>query len=262
LTIATDCAASHRKSAQEIAMTSSHPNRGLSTREKVLRAATLLFAAKGFEGTSTRDVARRAKVNESTIFRLFKNKQGLYLRILDSKMGLSAPEWLNTALRSSEDPEKAFLALAERLEEAFDPVFLRLFFYAALEKPELLRKRYGSSLGSLYELLGRHIGERIQSEVLRDIDPMLMGRALVGMIAYHRILSELLGAGSVQTDSETSARIYTEIWLFGTSSWKAPSRQQRADRRLEPLPAPETLSPPGSLAAGPSQEITPRVKRQ
>jgi len=247
-------------------MTSSHPNRGLSTREKVLRAATLLFAAKGFEGTSTRDVARRAKVNESTIFRLFKNKQGLYLRTLDSKMGLSAPEWLNTALRSSEDPEKAFLALAERLEEVFDPVFLRLFFYAALEKPELLRKRYGSSLGSLYELLGRHIGERIQSEVLRDIDPMLMGRALVGMIAYHRILSDLLGsAGSVRAGSETSARIYTEIWLFGTSSWKAAGRQQRADRRLEPLRPPETFSIPGSLSAGvgaPSQEITPCVKRQ
>lgn len=241
-------------------------SKALSSREKVLRAATLLFAAKGFEGTSTRDVARKAKVNEITIFRLFKNKQDLYLRILDNKMGLSAPELLNTALRSSEDPEKAFLALAERLEEVFDPVFLRLFFYAALEKPALLHKRYGSSLGSLYEVLGRHIGERIQSEVLRDIDPMLMGRALVGMIAYHRILSELLGgAGSVRTDSKTSARIYTEIWLFGTSSWKAPGRQQRADRRLEPLPAPETLSPPGSLVAGgcgPSHEITPSVKRQ
>jgi AcrR family transcriptional regulator len=247
-------------------MRPSPPRKALSSREKVLRAATLLFAAKGFEGTSTRDVARKAKVNEITIFRLFKNKQDLYLRILDNKMGRSAPELLNTALLSSEDPEKAFLALAERLEEVFDPVFLRLFFYAALEKPELLRKRYGSSLGSLYELLGRHLGERIQSEVLRDIDPMLMGRALVGMIAYHRILSDLLGgAGSVQTDSVTSARIYTEIWLFGTSSWKAPGRQQRADRRLEPLPVPQTLSTSGSLAAsgcGPSQEITPNVKRQ
>lgn len=223
-------------------MTSSRPLRGLSTCEKVLRAATLLFATKGFEGTSTRDVARRAKVNESTIFRLFKNKQGLYLRILDSKVGRSAPEWLNTALRSSEDPARASPTLAERLEEIFDPVFLRLFFYAALEKPELLRKRYGSSLESFYELLGRHIGEQIQSEVLRDIDPMLMGRALVGMIAYHRILSELLGAGAIQSDSEISARIYAEIRLFGTASWKTPRPQ-----RLERLPAPQTFSSPESL---------------
>jgi len=246
-------------------MRASPPRKALSSREKVLRAATLLFAAKGFEGTSTRDVARKAKVNEITIFRLFKNKQDLYLQILDDKMGLRAPELLNTALRSSEDPEKAFLALSERLEEVFDPIFLRLFFYAALEKPELLRKRYGSGLGSLYELLGRHIGERIQSKVLRDIDPMLMGQALVGMIAYHRILSDLLGgAGTAGTDSETSARVYTEIWLFGTSSWKAPGRQQRADRRPELLGVPETFSPPGSLAddiGAPNGEITPYEKR-
>ena len=145
----------------------SQANRALRTHDKVMRAATVLFAAKGFGGTSIRDVARRAKVNESTIFRLFKSKQALYLRILDSRMQLSAPEWLNSVLDSSLDPEKVFLALAERLEELFDPVFLRLLFYAALEKPELLRKRYGSRLGSLYEALGRHIGERVQSEVIK-----------------------------------------------------------------------------------------------
>jgi AcrR family transcriptional regulator len=236
-----------------------------SSRERVLRAATLLFATKGFEGTSTRDVARKAKVNEITIFRLFKNKQDLYLHILDNKMGLSAPELLDGALRSSEDPEKAFVALAERLEEAFDPIFLRLFFYAALEKPELLRRRYGSRMASLYELLGRHIGERIQSQVLRDIDPMLMGRALVGMIAYHRILSDLLGgAGTARREGQT-ARIYTDIWLFGTSAWKAPGRQQRDDWRLEPLPATETFSSRGSsadAASATSGEITPYEKRQ
>lgn len=225
-------------------MPSSPQNRVRSTREKVMRAATILFAAKGFVGTSTRDVARRAKVNENTIFRLFRNKQNLYLQILDSKMGLSAPEWLNSILRSSDDPEQVFLTLAERLEELFDPIFLRLVFYAALEKPELLRKRYGSSLGRLYEILGRHIGERIQTEFLRDIDPMLMGRALVGMIAYHRILGELLGGGdSLPTGNETPAKVYAEIWLFGASSWKAPGRQQRAERPRESLPAPETLSP-------------------
>ena len=92
-----------------------------------------------------------------------------------------------------------------------------------------------------------------------------MGRALLGMIAYHRILRDLLGdIDRLENDSEVSTKIYTEIWLFGTSSWKAPGRQQRADRRLEPLPAPETFSPPGSLAGGgaPFQEITPSAKRQ
>jgi len=241
-------------------------NRARSTREKVMRAATISFAAKGFVGTSTRGVARRAKVNENTIFRLFKNKQNLYLQILDSKMGASAPEWLNSLLRSSEDPEQVFRAVAERLEELFDPIFLRLFFYAALEKPELLRKRYGSSLGCLHEILGRHIGERVQSEVLRDIDPMLMGRALVGMIAYHRILRELLGgADPLPAGRQTSANVYTEIWLFGTSSWKALGRQLRAEQPVKALPEAEALLPKKSLSpadAGVATKSHRTLKRQ
>lgn len=212
-------------------MRSSQSSKALSCREKVMRAATQLFAAGGFEGTSTRDVAKKAKVNEVTIFRLFKNKQDLYLRILDSKIGFNVPEWLHSVLRSSEDPEQVFLALAERLEELFDPVFLRLIFYAALEKPELLRKRYGPGLLYFYKMLGRHIRERIQGDVLRDIDPALMGRALVGMIAYHRIVCELQGGDDfLASDGKTAAKIYTDIWLFGASSWKAPGRQQRTAR--------------------------------
>jgi hypothetical protein len=74
-------------------MRTSRSAKALSSREKVIRAATVLFAAKGFEGTSTRDVARKARVNEITIFRQFKNKQDLYLQVLDSKMGASVPEW-------------------------------------------------------------------------------------------------------------------------------------------------------------------------
>jgi AcrR family transcriptional regulator len=247
-------------------MRRSSTTKALSARDRVIHAATLLFASKGFEGTSTRDVARKAKVNEITIFRLFQHKEDLYRQILDSKVGRGAPEWLHSVLQSSEDPKQTFLALAEHLEELFDPIFLRLLFYAALEKPELLRKRYASSLGCVYEFLGRHIRERIQGQVLRDIDPILMGRALVGMIAYHRILSELLGdASPVRPDSGVSARIFTEIWLFGTLSVNAPGRQQRADRLCNPLPAAETFASSGSPVAGgcrPSREITSSPKRR
>ena len=215
-------------------MPTSRSAKALSSREKVIRAATVLFAAKGFQGTSTRDVARKARVNEITIFRQFKNKQDLYLQVLDSKMGASVPEWLVPALQSSNDPEKAFLSLAEHLEKLFDPIFLRLLFYAALEKPELLRKRYRPHLLYFYEILAEHIRERIDSEILRDVEPLLMGRALVGMIAYHRIVCELLGGyDSLGCNVEGSAKMYTDIWLFGASAWGAPARQHRSERPPE-----------------------------
>ena len=215
----------------------------MTSREKVLRAATVLFAKRGFQGTSTRDVARRARVNETTIFRLFKHKQELYLQVLEQNMGIKDAERLLAILQSSEDLEKVFLSLAERLGKLFHPIFLRLLFYAALEKPDLLRKHYRASLVSFYQVLAAHIRDRIESEVLRDIDPVLMGRALVGMVAYHQIVCGLWGGDDFPGCNATAATtVYTDIWLRGALAWGAPARQARTE---EPL-VPTKISSPGA----------------
>jgi len=130
----------------------------LHSRARVLKAATALFAAKGFHETSTREVARKARVNEITIFRHFKNKQELYLQVLNSKLGLMVPESLLPLLQSSGNSEEVFLSLAEHLQQLLDPVFLRLVFYAALEKPELLKKCYSPRLMSFHEFWANTYG--------------------------------------------------------------------------------------------------------
>jgi AcrR family transcriptional regulator len=193
--------------------------KALNSREKVLKAATALFSARGFGGTSTRDVARRARVNETTLFRLFKSKQDLYLNVLDRKMGVNAPEWLLPVLQSSLDPASVCTSLAERLQGFFDPMFTRLLFFAALEKPEMLRKRVRPRLLGFYEMLGGQIQARIDAGVLRKLDPDLMGRAFVAMIAYHKIFCELLGGCDFPECNRTEfVQVYTDIWLHGVDA--------------------------------------------
>lgn len=50
---------------------------GFSTRERILRAAREVFERNGTRGTTTREVAERAGVNEATLFRHFGNKTTL-----------------------------------------------------------------------------------------------------------------------------------------------------------------------------------------
>ncbi|MBV9087106.1 MAG: TetR/AcrR family transcriptional regulator [Acidobacteria bacterium] len=201
----------------------------LRSREKVLRAATALFAAKGFHETSTRDVARRARVNEVTVFRLFRNKQDLYLSVLEGKMGSDLPKWLGPVFASHPDNESMFLSVAERLQELFDPIFLRLLFFAALEKPSILKKRFRPRLLSFYELLGQHIQAQINNGVLRSLHPSFMGRALVAMIVYQELFCEFLGDGDFQLGNpKESIRAYTDIWLHGVSAGRsAPERSSK-----------------------------------
>ncbi|MCJ8009599.1 forespore capture DNA-binding protein RefZ [Lederbergia wuyishanensis] len=49
----------------------------MNTQEAIIEAAIALFNLKGYQGTSIRDIASRAKVNPANISYYFKNKQGL-----------------------------------------------------------------------------------------------------------------------------------------------------------------------------------------
>src|SRR5574344_1039362 len=54
------------------------------TKRKIMNAATMLFAGKGFESTTTREICTAADVNLSMISYYFKTKEGLYACIIDS----------------------------------------------------------------------------------------------------------------------------------------------------------------------------------
>src|SRR5438094_2353952 len=56
-------------------------------RQQIIEAAMQVFAQKGFRGTTTRDLATHADVNEATIFRYFKSKEELYRAIIEHKAG-------------------------------------------------------------------------------------------------------------------------------------------------------------------------------
>lgn len=50
-----------------------------STQKKIADAALELFAHNGYKGTTTRDIAKLANVNESTLFKNFGSKQDIFL---------------------------------------------------------------------------------------------------------------------------------------------------------------------------------------
>ena len=52
------------------------------TRQRIINAAVELFATQGITETTTKAVAKSAKVNEVTLFRHFGNKQGLVLAVI------------------------------------------------------------------------------------------------------------------------------------------------------------------------------------
>ena len=85
-------------------------------REALLRSASTLFASKGYERTTTRDIAEDAGVDATLIARYFGSKAGLYLAALRVELGEGPPTDLLQPARMT--------ALLGRLEKrGAGPVF-------------------------------------------------------------------------------------------------------------------------------------------
>lgn len=54
----------------------------LGPRQKIIEAATVLFALEGLHGTSTRDIAKKSGLNLSLISYYFGGKEGLYKTVI------------------------------------------------------------------------------------------------------------------------------------------------------------------------------------
>ena len=55
----------------------------LDRRRQILRTASGIFARKGYRGTTTREIAERAGINEALLFRHFPSKEKLYWTIIE-----------------------------------------------------------------------------------------------------------------------------------------------------------------------------------
>ena len=110
-------------------------------RDDVLDAALIEFADRGFEGTSTEDIARRAGISQPYLFRLFGTKKDLYI----ASVGRCYRDTLELFQRAAEGlrGEEALHAMGHAYMEQLetDRVWLRgqLQAYAASEDPDIRR---------------------------------------------------------------------------------------------------------------------------
>lgn len=102
-------------------------HRDAATRARLLRAATELFAERGFHATTVRDIAARAGANVAAGHYHFGSKRDLYVEVLRDKFATIGTELERAGTRLSE-AELARLPRAEiaRLFRARIEVLLRL----------------------------------------------------------------------------------------------------------------------------------------
>ena len=168
---------------------------GEARRRQIVRVSTGLFVKKGFSGTTTREIARKAGISEAVIFRHFSRKEDLYRAIIGSRCdGSDGKSRLMGAIEGKKGRD-VFREVASFLirEHQRDQTLMRLLTQSALERHDLAEVFIKTRGLELIEFLERQIKELVREGRLRKVDPKIAARAFMGMVLHFSLSQELYG---------------------------------------------------------------------
>jgi AcrR family transcriptional regulator len=198
----------------------------------IVRATIDLFARRGSEGATTRDIAGAAGVSEALVFKHFPTKDSLYRAVLLSKIE-EAERFLPLDGSLDElDDERFFLKIATAfvVRSRRDDSFLRLLLHSALEGHSLARQFYKARSERLLEQIERRI-ERMSRETARrdSVDPKLAARSFFALAFGVVVSRNLFLDGTLKSaDSKRVARHIVSVFLDGVraDSPASPARKR------------------------------------
>ncbi len=189
-------------------------------RHQLLEAALEVFSRKGFEGTTTKEIAAAAGVTEAVIFKHFPTKQALYTAVLDHYVQASElTDWLSAIQSHIKQNDDAGLlrAIAAAILKSYreDARYERVLLFAALEGHESGLAHHRQISLPISELLREYLLRRQKEGALRNYDPGLILAAVAGMAKHYAMLTGMFGFDAGGKRDEQVIDTFTCIVLNG-----------------------------------------------
>jgi TetR/AcrR family transcriptional regulator len=176
-------------------------------RAQIIDAATQLFSRFGFSGTTTREIARAARINVALIFRFFPRKDDLYAAIIDKKDVALVGQFLRRII----------------YQQRHDPDFVRLMLYSGLEEHSVAARYRERYFAPLYKFLLEYVELRQREGRFRAGDPRILVRTMIAVAWYQATSEIMLPTSEFPLLNDEDFDTYTHILLDGLRIRCAPS---------------------------------------
>ncbi len=184
---------------------------------KVIEAATQLFARHGYHGTSTREIARLAEISENTLFRHFEHKEDIFWSALVANLsGFRIRKELLEGMSRGDDPEVVLPQILALLLDTvtFRPQTLCLIAVGLIEHRAKAQAICHQHLSPIFTVFHSYLTKNIEAGRIRELDPQMITSALAITVMMHPEISRLItGMLPPQTDTRVAVRAYTKFWL-------------------------------------------------
>lgn len=187
------------------------------TRDKILNAALELFAEKGFSASTTKEIARRARVNEVTIFRQFRSKRALFSAVVAERSPmLPIMERVSTDPRGSvDDLLLGNVRIVLKMLRSNKHLFY-IMMGDAWRQPRIRAIAYNESIKKGLEFVAALMKGLMDAGKMRRMDPMIPARTLMGAVQFYFLTTEILGEGTPEPqEDEKIIRGFVSIFLDG-----------------------------------------------
>lgn len=184
------------------------------TRERILDAGLRTFAEKGFTGATTKEISMKAGVNEVTLFRHFGSKEALFASVIQERSPLA--EIRGKVSVDTDAPVDELLESNARTVLAILKANRHLFMMILGDAWRVPKMRsaiseFGVEKG--VEFVTELMATLIAAGKIREMDPRVAARSLIGMIQSYYITRYLL-AGEEPERKEEERMIAGFVGIF------------------------------------------------
>jgi len=160
-------------------------------RDQILEAAAAIFAEKGYQRATVREIAARAGIAPGTIYLYFESKRDLLLAIADWLIAQRVDQTL--AEMTSLPPEEYLAAITrDRIAFARDTrAFLVALFTEMWTDPELQRRFFSQIVGPLFVTAAAYLRTRIEAGQVRPCRVEVVVPALAGSVIILSVMRAL-----------------------------------------------------------------------
>ncbi|RYE47166.1 MAG: TetR/AcrR family transcriptional regulator [Hyphomicrobiales bacterium] len=165
--------------------------------DEVLDAALELFIEKGFASTRVEDIAKRAGLSKGTVYLYFPSKEALLEGLVRRAILPIADSALTTLHDYEGDPRVVLSIVLTMLAGRFgDPKVMampKLIFREAMGFPGLADMYRREVLDRVLPAVEGLLRRGIEQGYLRQVDPSLTIRSIIGPLMLHVAMAEIFG---------------------------------------------------------------------
>ena len=158
-----------------------------ATRERLIEASGIVFAEKGFNGATVREICLKAGANVAAINYHFRDKMGLYIEVLRRSMKLAHEETIDP---SGMEPEAVLTAvihgMVRRMHRAREGAawHVRIMAHELAQPTAALDRVVEEVIGPRYEML-RTIVSRVTGLPLEHESTRMCVLSVIGQIVHY-----------------------------------------------------------------------------